>query len=482
MLADGRDAFGEGEMRSGDSKHSGLFLSAMNRKPVRPLDAVPPVPEGARAGDRVYDKTLPKAEQRLVGCNPGHDQELYRLLYELSEATGETAYTAAADDALRWFFDNARSGPDGGATVPTGLVAWGEHCSWEPFRDLAVSSVYNFRKHEFYTPWRLWDRVLPLSPEGVDGFARGLWEHQVIDHQTGLFNRDSPYDGARPDTPEPLDFPRHAGYFIDTWSAAVADRRVQESDADLLHAIDVLLGRYEAKRAAVLAAGGPAPGMVPFTESRRERASIPETFYANVASSLELAVEAHHAAERLAGIAEPALVERLLAFGRAEDEIQAGLAHAPAGEGLVKGLDVRDGRVLDRFSGLWGQAYGGGVMAQVAQIFIDRAGQLEGDAAATYHDLAVRVAAAYLAVPIEPVWPQEAADVIELLLFAHGLEPDRGFLDHAVAVADVAVDRYFADSPLPAAAPGSDHYEAITGGDDLALALFHLDRRLAAGG
>ena len=484
MLAHGRDTYGEGEVPSGDSKRSGLFLSAMDRRTLTPLGHVPPVPEGARAGDRVYDRTAPEAERRLVGCNPGHDQQLYALLYGLSEATGEPRYAAAADAALGWFFANARSGPDASVEVPTGLVAWGEHLSWDPFRDRAISSIWSFRTHEFYGPWRLWHRVPPGAPgaaAGVDAFARGLWEQQVLDHETGLFSRHGSYDGEDPRDPKPLDFPRHAGYLIDAWSAAVADPAVRGSDAALLHAIDVLLARYEKKRANVLAAGGPEPGLVPFTSSTRPRAEIPESTFANVASSLELAIEAHHAAGRLEGTADPELVRRLRAFGQTEDEVQLGLDHRPRGDGLVKGLDSRDGRVLVRTAGLWGQAYGGGVMAQDARLFIDRAAQAEGPAADRYRELVVGVAEAYLAAPIEPVWPQEAADAIEVLLFAHGLEPGRGFLGHAVAVADAAAGLFFDGGPLPSATPDADHYETITGGDDLALALFHLDRRLAAG-
>jgi hypothetical protein len=432
-------------------------------------------------------------ERRLVGCNPGHDVQLYALLYELDEPQ----YVEAADAAIAWFFDNARSGQNGQVREATDLLAWGEHASWDPLRDIAVTATIQGRpiKHEYFEHWPFWDRTHRLAPEAADAHALGLFGHQLIDQATGLFNRDAPYDGVVDHSDRPYDFPRHAGYYLNAWAAAVADDSVTASDAELLEAIDVLLSRYEQKRALSAKLLGPGPGYVAFTVDARDRAGIPENAFASLSSNLEFAIHAHAAAELLEGLADPALVDRLRQFAVDEDGLQLRDDHDPAGEGLVTGVDIRIGKVVQRRSKRWGRAYGGGTMGTVAVKFLDRHAQLvdaDPETAAMYAQLIRSVADVYANSPIdgtngepadgdlldEPVWPTELADVIALLLFAHKLDGDGGYLEAAVRLGDVARDAYFDGHPLPRAAGPVAHYESVTGGDDLALALLHLDRAL----
>lgn len=124
MIAHGRDTYG--------LQRSGLLLSALDRRTLKPLDLRPEPPGGVRRGDRVG---LPW--RRLTGANPHHDQNLLRLLYVLSEIEGEGRYREVADHEIQWFFRNTQS-------PATGLLPWGEHLSWDeqvkkkPFRDLVI--------------------------------------------------------------------------------------------------------------------------------------------------------------------------------------------------------------------------------------------------------------------------------------------------------------------------------------------------------
>jgi hypothetical protein len=104
MLTHGRDVDGPAR--------SPLFSTTLDRRALRLLDSVPPL-----AGERLEDRAVNAA-------NPMHDENLYQVLYALTEITGERRYAAAADDALRWFFTHTQS-PE------TGLVAWGEHLGWD---------------------------------------------------------------------------------------------------------------------------------------------------------------------------------------------------------------------------------------------------------------------------------------------------------------------------------------------------------------
>ena len=491
MLDHGRDTHGP--------TSSGLFLSALDRTAPggpRRYDWLPPAAEGVRQHDRVWNALGDHAQ--LTGANPGHDQQLYELLYRLNDTTGDARYGQAADDALGWFFNYARS-------PTTDLLAWGEHASWDAVADAGISGqAYDRggRAHEFFEDWSLWHHGNGLAPHGVDAFALGLWDHQIQDQSDGRFNRDAPWGAGDFSRGESFDFPRHAGYYLNTWGHAVADRWLTGSDVTLLHATDVLLGRYEGKRAAAQAQFGHAPGLIPFTVDDRPRAGVPERFYSSLASNAELSIGAARAADALATVGDPALdglIGRLRAFGDVEDEAFFLFDHDPAGAGLVSGVDVRDRRVLQRRGRAWGRTYKRSTMAGDAVILIDRHAQLaaSGDSARRaraedYAGLLMDLADFYRqsdpdgtnGEPAdgdywdEPLLPGELADAIDLELWAFGRTGEPWYLDRAGHFAEIGRRSFFRDYALPRTSGLVGHYESITGGDDLALSLFELDRVL----
>src|SRR5262245_47884331 len=130
MLDQGRDGVGP--------QKTGLFLSALAREPVAPLAGRPPAPAGIREGDRAGAHGGP-----LTGANLQHDENLLRLLYTLSDLSSQPKYRQAADGALKWFLDNARS-------PATQLLPWGEHLSWDAVRDEpAAADAAEGGTHEF---------------------------------------------------------------------------------------------------------------------------------------------------------------------------------------------------------------------------------------------------------------------------------------------------------------------------------------------
>ena len=495
MLDHGRDTYGP--------TSTGLFLSALDRTAPggpRRYDWLPAAAEGIRQHDRVWNALGDHAQ--LTGANPGHDQQLYQLLYGVGDATGDARYARAADDALGWFFNYARS-------PTTDLLAWGEHASWDPDADAGISGqTYDRggRAHEFFEGWPLWQQSNGLAPHGVDAFALGLWDHQIQDQADGRFNRDAPWGAGDFSRGESLDFPRHAGFYLNTWGHAIADRWLTGSDATLLHASDVLLGRYEGKRAAVQAQFGGTPALLPFTTSDRPRAGVPEKFYSGLGSNAELSIGATEAADALSTVGDPAvngLIDRLRAFGDVEDGAYFGFDHDPAGEGLVSGADVRDRRVLSRLSRAWGRTYKRSTMAGEATILMDRHAQLAAspDAdrrarAEDYAGLLMELADFYRRSDPdgtngeapdgdywdEPLWPGELADAIDLELWAFGRTGEPWYLDRAGHFAEIGRRSFFRNHDLPRTSGIVPHYESITGGDDLALSLLALDRVLRDSG
>jgi hypothetical protein len=429
MLDKGRDTYGP--------QKSGLFLSALDRAMLAPLTNRPPPPAGIREGDRVG---LPGSP--LVGANPQHDENLLRVLFTLSELSGQPKYRNAAEAELKWFLENA-------ASPATHLLAWGEHLSWNVLTDepLAAQSP-QVGDHEFYRPWLLGDRGFELTPEASRRFALALWEHQIADHKTGAFNRHADY--WKHQAADGMDFARHAGFYIRTWAVAYAHTK----DPVFLTAIEVLLARFEKKR-------HPQTGLI---ELRQGQAG------ASSPLSLSLAIDCEAAARR---VPDP-LATRLHAFATREDEIFCALPHDfPGKGGFVTGLDKATGKA-EGFSTLWEARYGGFTTAQVALMCVarhDNGGKL------TYRDLITNAANAYLkSTPGAEVdiWPMTFGHAISVQLAAWRLTSRLEYFNRARELGTLALEKFWQDRPLPAASFKCSHYETITGADTLALALIEL--------
>jgi len=402
MLERGRDSYGPQKSR--------LFLSAFDRTTLAPLKVRPAPPGGIRRGDRPG-----RAWVEMNGANPMLDQNLLRVLYTLSEITGESRYARAADEELTWFFKNTMS-------PKTSLLPWGEHLSWDVVLDVPISGGDEMM-HEYARPWVLWDRCFALVPDASTKFALGLWEHQIANHKTGGFDRHAPYFEHGP--VDGKDFARHAGFYIGTWCYAWKETTNQV----FLTAIETLLARFERKR--VQKDGSLAATIGPL-ECELAASMVPEP-----------------------------LRSRLRAFAAKEDELMipdlrrqaAGGTNAPP---------------------KWQNGYSAGTLANQAMFCLARHEQTTNGA---YRDLVVTIADQYLGSrPEEDVdaWPQSFAHAISTQVAAWRFTNKPQFLEQARAFAQRAVDVFWQDNPLPRASKHTGHYETITGADSLALALLEV--------
>src|SRR6267142_4542286 len=221
MLDRGRDTYGP--------QKTGLLLSALDRMTLAPLTIRPAPPGGIRRGDRPGQPW-----SAMTGANPHLDENLLRILYSLSQITGDSKYAKVADEELTWFFKNTLS-------QKTDLLPWGEHLSWDVVADKPISGGEE-AMHEFARPWVLWDRCYELAPDESKRFALGLWNHQIANHKTGGFDRHAPYFEHGP--VDGKDFPRHAGFYILTWAHSYKHTK----DETFLKAIEALIARFERKR------------------------------------------------------------------------------------------------------------------------------------------------------------------------------------------------------------------------------------------
>ena len=410
MIERGRDTYGP--------QKSGLLLSALDRTTLTPLAIRPAAPGGIRREDRPGEPWSP-----LVGANAQLDENLLRVLYTLSEITGQCQYGRVADEELTWLLKNTLS-------TKTSLLPWGEHMSWNVIEDRPMSGL-NDAVHEFARPWVLWDRCFKLAPEESQRFALGLWEHQIANHDTGGFDRHAPYFEHGP--VDGKDFPRHAGFYILTWAQAFK----HTENPTFLRAIETLLARFERKR--VQKDGTLTATMGP--------------------------LDCHSAASLL----PEQLSARLYAFAEKEDELilaefaqQGGNAKTPpAGQ-----------------PPLWKTGYSASTQASTAMFYLARYEQVGKSA---YRDALVAIADKYAgALPEEDLdaWPMAFAHAISAQAAAYRWTGRKAYLDEAERLARLAVELFWQDNPLPRASLKTGHYEAITGADSLALALLDVHAML----
>ena len=253
----------------------------------------------------------------MDGANLQNHENLLRLLYFLSELSGEERYAQAADNALKGMLLNTPS-------PVTGLLPWGEHMSWDVTADNAVSDSAR-RLHEFSRPWMLWERCFALAPEQSRQLARGLWQFHVVDHDAGGVSSSADFDGAG--RPPAAGSDRAAGFFIRAWASAYA----HTNDQEFLHAIGQVLARYETNLASTTGEIGldedPGLGL----------------------SALSMAIDCDGAARH---VPEP-LRTRLVRFAARSDESFCSLPHDLQQQGFAITASSAATRHAHAFTALW---------------------------------------------------------------------------------------------------------------------------------
>jgi hypothetical protein len=438
LLEKARDTYGP--------QKTGLLLSALDRSTFAPCSTTrPAAPQGIRESDRAGVRQGP-----LVGANPSHDQDVFRVFYILSSMPGESdRYRQAADQEISWFFKNT-------LTPPTNLVPWGEHLSWNVMTDTFASGLLG-PTYEFGGAWPLWERSFELAPDECARFAQAVWEHMIGDHKTGAFDRHVGFLEHRVTLPG-MEFARHAGFMINLWGHAYAHTK----NPTFLTAIETLLNRFESKR-------HPKTGLIEQCCGRQ---------FAMMTQTLAMAIDCHQAAGR---VPEP-LSSRLRAFATREDEIFCSLTHEPRGQGFLNGVALHNlapypGRGKNPeppYSPAWESHYGGVPTCFIAQMCDTRYGQ--GNYS-KYVDLIVAAADKYLSTPPGTevdLKPGVFALVINTELSGYRLTKKDIYLKRAQEMAWTAVDLFWQDNSLPRASSSVQHYESMTGAGSLSLALLRV--------
>ena len=233
MIEHGRDTYGK--------VHSPLFVTVMDRETGRVLEnrgkafyphiVTRPYAPGLRRDHKVRPQ-----DRTYAGGNPIEDLALYELLYRLSELTGEKHYATEADASIAWFLANAQS-------PATGLYAWGSHMYWDVYKDLPVytsngSPSGGYGGHEYNYVWPYWVQ----NPETLKRFAYGLWNNQIADQKTGHFSRHAAYNKRGVETG--YEFPETGACYMDIWAREYG----RSGDPEMKRAIQTLLTLYRSMR------------------------------------------------------------------------------------------------------------------------------------------------------------------------------------------------------------------------------------------
>ena len=463
MLEHGRDKYGPVQ--------SPLFAAALDRKNMKLVGKAQKI-KGIRNGDRV-----------LKGANPMHNQNLYQILYALTEVTGEKRYSEEADKALKWFFEHCQS-------PVTGLMAWGEHIGWE-FEREAPGPVYKGKgenkgkevlaPHEFYRPWVLWERSNILAPQPCATFARGLWDHQIHEH-SGDFSRHAGW--AKHATRGGSNYPRHSGFYITAW----ADAYNRSKNPVFLEAIEVVVDFIENRRNPITGAlpcqsGEDSPGAKKRKEAARQNKNkrpvqmLPRTKIVWPESALSLAVDLWDGAKK---VPDP-LARKMRFCASKSDHVYLRIKHdfSPNGPGFISGVNADTLEPLTvgawTHSRIWASSYGKYTDAQAAMLCYERYRQVD---LGGYKKLILASAARYLISEPDPnatIYPGSLGNVIFLMVVSHELSGDAKYLNRADHFAEKAIEIFFdADSPLPRASSIHQHYETVTRCDTLMMSLLKL--------
>lgn len=403
-------------------------------------------------------------DRALFGANPMHDIGLFQLLRSLGHESGGQKYSIAADNALQWFAKNARS-------KSTGLLAWGEHLSWNFFTEQRVQQHSPEGTHELFDRWRNWEFLEQYSEQLLYDFGLALWKNQIHNRKDCSFDRHASFDS--PGTRPGKEFPRHAGYYLLIWAKCFEWGK----DRIFLKAITRMARSLEETRNSKSQA---LPAM----------RSLPEL--TRPLHELSYLCDLHEAAQVL----PPEVSKEMMGYAKLSDDVFLRCPHdvGCGGSGIVKAAysstlkpgDPRGKLNRTTHTELWGAGYGRVSDAAAALAINRRAKQLKsGRAHDKYMEMFWLIVSRYIRNDPDNsyfIYPQNLQEVVDLMLSAYEQTRDRSYLSRAEHFGKIAHALFMSKhSALPKVTSlhYHDHYETITGGSALMNSFYSLGEALA---
>ena len=159
VLKYGRDTYGP--------KHTPLFVDGLNIHTHEPVKWV--TPDG----------------EEWVLSNLSSQQNLFRTLDGLSKVTGDPKYRKAAEEAVRYAFENLQS--------PSGLFYWGGHAAY----DAQADEPCGRKTHELKGFYPYYELMWEVNPKATRQFIEAFWAGHILDWSSLSMNRHY-YEMSKP--------------------------------------------------------------------------------------------------------------------------------------------------------------------------------------------------------------------------------------------------------------------------------------------
>ena len=151
VLKYGRDTYGP--------KKTPLFVDGLNIHTHEPVKWI-----------------TPDGEEWIVS-NLSSQQNLFRTLDGLSRVTGDPKYREAAEEAIRYAFENIQS--------PSGLFYWGGHAAYDAKADKPCGRM----THELKGFYPYYELMWKINPEATRQFIETFWAGHILDWSSLSMNR-----------------------------------------------------------------------------------------------------------------------------------------------------------------------------------------------------------------------------------------------------------------------------------------------------
>ncbi len=167
LIEKGRDRYGE--------THTPLFMCVIDAETLNASHEMPLHDGLVRTEGRLH-------RRNLGGCDLWEDQELLRVLYQLSEMTGQAKYRQAANESMDHFLKHC-------IKPSTGLLTWGSHIYWDAYTDSPAGDGDGTGPHELLVREPEWEMMWRVNPERVQDQIERMWDWHICDPKTGQHNR-----------------------------------------------------------------------------------------------------------------------------------------------------------------------------------------------------------------------------------------------------------------------------------------------------
>ena len=123
-----------------------------------------------------------RAHRRAMrGSNFWNDQATLRVMYRVSQITGNPKYAQAADAYIDAVFQHA--------VKDNGLLVWGTHIFYDAYADRPAGDMDGRGPHEILVYHPEWAELYRRNPAGTRRAIDAIWQWHILDGDTGQHNR-----------------------------------------------------------------------------------------------------------------------------------------------------------------------------------------------------------------------------------------------------------------------------------------------------